>query len=92
MCSLILLSGCATVDDRLRAAATQTAETQATRELPDYPTDCRKKERSGVREGEPLDLALLRTDQALGRANARVQRCGQWYQTVQIGFRGEEID
>ncbi|WP_298981609.1 hypothetical protein [uncultured Roseibium sp.] len=45
------------------------------------PPDCRKRERSGVREGDPLDLALLKTDQALGNANARVARCAAFHDT-----------
>ena len=88
MCSLTLLAACATVDDRLQQAATQKGQTEATKELPQYPEDCRLKERSGVRIGEPLDVALIRTDQALGRANARVTRCGQWYEKIKIGFEG----
>ena len=89
-CSLILLTACATVDDRLTAAATREGEVKATRQLPSYPSDCRKRERSGVHEGEPLDVALIRTDQALGRANARVARCAHWYDDIKTGFGGGE--
>jgi hypothetical protein len=87
-CSLILLTACATVDDRLRDAATQAGQAEASKELPGYPDDCRRKETSGVRVGEPLDVALIRTDQALGRANARVRRCGQWNDEIKTGFAG----
>jgi hypothetical protein len=87
-----LLTACGTVDERLQVAAATQGETEATKELPPYPTDCRLRERSGVRIGEPLDVALLRTDQALGRANARVRRCGQWYAKIKTGFAGEERD
>ncbi len=45
------------------------------------PTDCRVAERSGVKAGDRLDIALVKTDKALGRANARVGRCAAWYDT-----------
>jgi hypothetical protein len=83
-----LLTACATDEDRLRIAAATSAQVEAGRQLPDYPEDCRQKEVSGVRIGEPLDVALIRIDQALGRANARVLRCGQWYDEIQNGFEG----
>ncbi len=53
---------------------------------PNLPDDCRKQERSGVRMGEPLDTALIRTDRALGRANARVKRCADWHDQVGTGI------
>ena len=43
------------------------------------PADCRIRERSGVVAGERLDIALIRTDRALGRANDRVARCAAWH-------------
>lgn len=89
---LTLLSACATADDRLVLAGTKTGLTAATKLLPIYPEDCRKRERSGVRSGEPLDVALLRADQALGRANARVARCGRWYDTLKAGYARDQRD
>jgi hypothetical protein len=86
------LSACASADDRLSGAAVLTGRLEATRELPDYPQDCRKKEKSGVRVGEPLDVALLRTDQALARANARLGRCGRWYDGIKTGYARSERD
>ncbi|MBN9671686.1 hypothetical protein [Roseibium aggregatum] len=80
------MTACETGDARLRLAATRTGETEASRNLPNYPDDCRKRERSGVREGEPLDTALIRTDNALDRANARVRRCARWYDGIRTGF------
>jgi hypothetical protein len=88
LCSLIFLSACATNDERLRTAAALSAQVEVTKELPGYPEDCRRKEASGVRVGEPLDVALIRTDQALGRANARVMRCGRWYDEIKQGYAG----
>ncbi len=89
LCSLIFLSACATNDERLRTAASLSAHVEASKELPGYPEDCRRKEASGVRLGEPLDVALIRTDQALGRANARVLRCSRWYDEIQNGIAGD---
>ncbi|QFS98709.1 hypothetical protein FIV06_14875 [Labrenzia sp. THAF191b] len=88
LCSLIFLSACATNDERLRTAAALSAQAEASKELPGYPEDCRRKEASSVRIGEPLDVALIRTDQALGRANARVVRCGRWYDEIKQGYAG----
>ena len=88
LCSLFFLSACATNDERLRTSAALSAQIETSRELPGYPEDCRRKEASGVRIGEPLDVALIRTDQALGRANARVMRCSRWYDEIKQGYAG----
>lgn len=85
MCALALLSACASADERADRAASDLGRARAGALLPAYPADCRKTERTGVRAGEPLDLALLRADQALGRANARLARCGRWYDTLRDG-------
>ena len=90
LCSLVFLTACETVDGRLRQAAEETGRQEAQKALPDYPADCRRQERSGVRQGESLDTALIRTDQALGQANARVHRCAGWYDTIQSGFSGDD--
>ena len=85
----LFLGACGTVDERLQAAAEAQGRIEAARELPDLPEDCRKRERSGVRAGEPLDTALIRVDQALGRANARVRRCADWHDQVKAGIEGK---
>ena len=85
-----LVGGITDEQRRLQSAAALSAQVEAAKELPGCPEDCRRKEASGVRIGEPLDVALLRTDQALGRANARVMRCGQWYDEIKIGYAGGE--
>lgn len=83
-----LLTACATGDPqaRLNEAARQRADTslavdaaRRAARLPDQPADCRRTERSGVEPGDRLDVAALKTDQALGRANARIDRCAAWY-------------
>ncbi|TYC50652.1 hypothetical protein FMN50_22790 [Rhodobacterales bacterium] len=86
---LISLSACETVDARLQASVEQAALTEATKHFPQYPADCRRKERSGVRNGDPLDVALIRTDNALGRQNDRIRRCSGWYDELKAGFKGE---
>lgn len=75
---VLFLSGCATARDQALEAAQRQGELNAQR-YPPLPEDCRRQERSGVRLGERLDVALIRTDQALGRANARAARCAAWY-------------
>jgi len=50
------------------------------KEWPARPADCRVKERAGVLLGDRLDVALIKYDHALFRANARIERCDEWYQ------------
>lgn len=100
---LIFSAGCATGDvQRLgqarassaeaglvgQAVAQAEAERIASRQIPDLPTDCRASERSGVAAGDRLDAALLKTDAALGRANARVGRCAAWHDAYRRGIGG----
>lgn len=87
------LNACQTAEGRLAAAGRTQAEAslveqalEASRVSPPLPADCRKRERSGVADGDRLDVALVKTDQALGRANARVARCAAWHD----GLRGSE--
>lgn len=86
MWTVALLTGCATAESRLATAARTQAQADLTdealavsRRLPPQPADCRAQERSGVQVGDRLDVALLKTDRALGRANARVVRCAEWH-------------
>ncbi len=79
----LFLSGCATVEDRADSAGDRLGKAAAEAQPdPALPHDCRRLERSGVQEGEPLDVALIKTDQALGRANARVRRCAAWHDEI----------
>lgn len=64
---------------RLGAEAGLVPEALAAARLPEYPPDCRRWQPSGVVEGDRLDAALLKTDQALTQANLRVRRCATWY-------------
>lgn len=89
----LFLSACQTDRDRAKQAGARLGEAAAlSAPDPDLPKDCRKRERSGVQLGEPIDVALLKTDQALGRANSRVARCADWHDTYrqQFGGRGHQ--
>lgn len=84
--TLTFLGGCAASSQtRLNNAARAGAEAGlvagaiATGQLPTYPADCRRWQPSGVVEGDRLDAALVKTDQALTQANLRVRRCADWY-------------
>lgn len=66
-----------------RTAAEQVGATiRAVSPLPDHPADCSVKERSGVARSDRLDVALVKTDQALTRANSRIARCDTWYKKL----------
>lgn len=64
---------------RLGAEAGLVSQALEAVQLPEYPPDCRRWQPSGVLEGDRLDAALLKTDQALTQANLRVRRCATWY-------------
>lgn len=82
-------SGCAgdparrlAVAERQKAEAGLVGEALAAGTLPDLPADCRRKDASGVAEGDRLDLALLKAERALARQNARTGRCAAFYDEV----------
>lgn len=74
-------------DARLVDEAIALGETErvAARQLPNYPLECRRRVRSGVKRGEPLDTAVERSDIALGLANARMAACAAWYEKLAEG-------
>ena len=87
--SLFLISCATNNQDRLNQAARDTAEAsqvdeaiQQTRQLPEQPADCKRIERAGIKDGERLDIALVKTDRALSRANNRISRCAGWYEDL----------
>lgn len=87
----LFLSACQTDRDRAVSAGARLGEAAAqSAPDPDLPSDCRKRERSGVHLGEPLDLALIKTDRALGQANARVVRCAGWHDRYRSQVAGGE--
>lgn len=85
---LLFLTGCATSNQTRinEAAKTKVAADlvdqalTAARQKDPLPGDCRVWQRSGVKDGDRLDVALLKTDQALTQANLRVRRCADWYE------------
>jgi hypothetical protein len=81
------LAGCTTTSQRIGdAAATEVNAGQvagalaATRDMPSMPAYCHQKSLSGVEDGDRLDVALVKTDAALTRANDRSRFCWQWYE------------
>ena len=87
------LTGCGTDRALKRAseAAGKAAEASATSRalevaqeasrapLPPLPSYCRESERTGVQEADGADIALVKSDRAVGRANARTEACARWY-------------
>lgn len=72
-----------------RAAAQQVGEVvRIASQLPANPADCKLKERSGVLLSDRLDVALVKTDQALTRANARITRCDAWFNKLREARNG----
>ncbi|EEE36689.1 hypothetical protein RKLH11_522 [Rhodobacteraceae bacterium KLH11] len=53
--------------------------------MPEYPSVCREKVRSGVQLGDGRGAALLKTDAALTSQHARVNLCAEWYDKVRAG-------
>lgn len=64
---------------RIEAAAQAVGEARAAGLWPDLPADCRRTSRSGIEQGDRLDVAVLKADEALARQNARTLRCADWY-------------
>lgn len=86
----LFLTGCASdAPGRLAAAGAAKAEAglvdtaiAETGAVPDLPDDCRRREASGVREGDRLDVALVKAERALARQNARTGRCAALWDDV----------
>jgi hypothetical protein len=76
------LTGCQTSEDIIKAAAEEKARQDEALRLPNQPAECGKRVRSGVSQGDRLDVAVIKTDIALGSANARGGRCAEWYNTL----------
>ena len=83
----IFCAACGQTDlERVQSAGGAIGLARADRVLPDLPSDCRLFARGGVREGDRLDVALLKVDSALSRQNARTARCADWYDQIQAGI------
>ena len=83
-----MLTACGQTDiARIQAAGEAVGKVRAEQVLPDLPEDCRRLSYSGVREGDRLDVAVLKADGALARQNARTARCADWYDQLQAGLQ-----
>lgn len=92
-CSIltILAASCATVEQRLSAAATTKGTVDAGTNLPDQPSDCRLKEpHAEVKAGAEARSVLIRERSALDRQNARGGRCADWFDDVKTRFSGRK--
>lgn len=85
----IFLASCGTINTTLLEAGQRSGEVEASKQVSEYPEDCRRISKSGVKEGMRLDEALLRTDQALTNQNNRSRRCAEWYDELKTNI--EEI-
>ncbi len=89
---MICLAGCVSNRDAVNRAARDKAKADVVSEaiteakkMPGLPPDCRKLEAHGIVKGDRLDVAALKSAQALGRANSRVARCAAWYDGYRKG-------
>lgn len=80
-------AACDPTSARLDAVGASRGARVAERTLPSLPDDCRVLSRAGVREGDRLDVALLKADRALSRQNGRTTRCADWYDQLRSGLR-----
>ena len=80
------LIACDRTDAQLQAVGADAGVRAAERTLPAFPDDCRSHARAGVKEGDRLDVALLKFDAALSRQNGRTTRCGEWYDGLRAGL------
>lgn len=78
---------CDQIEARLDAVGADRGVRSAERTLPVLPDDCDVLSRAGVREGDRLDVALLKFDRALSRQNARTARCAEWYEQLRAGLQ-----
>jgi hypothetical protein len=83
------LTACNTTEQQALDAADKAGALEAGKTLPEYPADCRKKSYSGVRDGDRLDTAVIKTDRALGRQHARTDRCAEWYDTIRAATQAQ---
>ncbi len=84
-CCLMTISAasCTTVNQRLEIAATEKGRAGAGVKLPALDADCRKLEaHADLIIGSEVRSVLIRERAALDRANGRVTRCAEFYDTV----------
>jgi len=69
---------------REQIAKTALEQLDKTRELPKIPSDCYKREKTGIVLGDRLDVAQAKTEDALDRTENRLGRCVRWYDRLRI--------
>jgi hypothetical protein len=92
-----LVSSCATDRNRLSAVEQIKAQDAVIAELirinakkvpiPSQPPECRGPVRSGATEADRVDVALIKQDRALGKANATLAACAALYDRIKKGSR-----
>ena len=83
---LLTLTSCSATE-RLNKAATTQGTIKASVVLPDYPQDCRAlTPHAAIDVGAELRSVLVRERGQLDKANARVSRCGQFYDATRRLF------
>lgn len=89
---MVFGGGCATDKGRIAAAGAAQADAslvgQAIRsqaELPEFPAECRVREKAGLLRQDSQDDAISKYDHALGRANDRLTWCANWYDETRHG-------
>jgi len=70
------------VDASATARAIEVTQEVSKAPLPPLPGDCTGQERTGVQEADGADVALIKSDRAVGRANDRVRRCAAFYEDI----------
>lgn len=71
----------------MRQTAVKDATELQSLQLPAQPAECGRAIRSGVKAGDRLDTAAIKTDIALGSANARGKRCAEWYDALRKSYQ-----
>lgn len=97
LASLAFLTGCETDRQTIARAEHAKAENEAVaqaaeilarqNDLPPWPPECTEKEKAGVSRKDKADIAIVKYDQALTRANEKPVRCAGWYETVRQAHR-----
>lgn len=52
--------------------------------IPAQPAECKGPVRSGATEADRVDVALVRLDSALGKANATLAACSAFYDKIRL--------
>ena len=85
------LSGCLSLNNRIDDIGRLNGKTQAGVVLPDWPTECRKKDiHAALKKGEEIRSILKRERAALNRANKRTEICAKYYDELRLLMGGDK--